>query len=91
MTSPTQIVVQKVANGYLVSTPFQPQINSQEEMIRKQARIMKDEFQSDSLLKGLQNSNNQNEDLAEFKIEAMPNVFIFKTIEELIAFFKTYL
>ena len=91
MNSTTQIVIQKVANGYLVSTPFQPQVYSQDEVVMQQARIMKEEFQSDSLLKGLQNSNNEKEDSADFKIEAMPNVFIFKTMDELIAFLKTYL
>lgn len=91
MNTTTQIIIQKAANGYIVSTPFQPQIVSQEEMIRQQARIYKDEFQGDPMLKGLRQSEPDNEDPNEFKIEPMPNVYIFKTLGELIGFLKTYL
>lgn len=91
MNTTTQIIIQKAANGYIVSTPFQPTVVSQEQIIRQQARIMKDEFHGDPLLKGLQEPQLETDDSNEFKIESIPNVFIFKTLDELIAFLKTYL
>lgn len=91
MNTTTQIIIQKAANGYIVSIPFQPRIVTQEDIVRQQARIYKDEFQGDPMLKGIQDPDIDNDDSDEFKVEGTPNVFVFKTLNELIGFLKTYL
>ena len=86
-----QINIQKAANGYLVSTPFQPTIMHPDHALRNQARILKEEFQSDPELMRLRHSEPENDQTDDFKITSMPNVFVFKTLDELIGFLKTYL
>lgn len=90
MNTTTQINIEKAANGYIVSVPFQPKVISNEHFIRQQARIMNEEFRGDPALKMLQQSEVE-EESTEFKIESTPNVFVFKTMDELIGFLKTYL
>ena len=87
----SQLVIQKVANGYIVSAPFQPTVIRQEDTFRQQARIMREEFHGDSELSKLQNEASDNESDKDIKIETEESVFVFKTMDELIGFCKLYL
>lgn len=91
VTMSDQINIQKAANGYIVSIPFQPRIIDHDHIIRQQARIMKEEFHGDSELMKLKQQDQQTDEQDDFKITSTPNVFVFKTMDELIAFLKTYL
>jgi hypothetical protein len=90
----TEIGITAVSNGWLVRIPTTNIIRGRaiaidsEENLRWQARIMKDEMQSDDILK---NAKRQaEEESTSVDVEQIKNksLFIFKTFPEVLAFLK---
>ena len=95
MYSAQDITIRQVSNGWMVVIPIQPEPINYAEIIRAQARVVKDEMNGDDLLKQLQSKSMDEpvEDifaspssLSDLKDES---ISIFKTFDEVLAFLKS--
>lgn len=86
------VQLQKAANGFIVILPFRNEYLpapdfTNEEVIRRQVRILRDEYEKDPLLSNLM-ADMEKEPIVSQPYKPENNIYIFKTFNEVTDFLK---